>query len=100
MSGRYPSQGDAIPDPAALAAHLPGLRRFACALLHGDRERADDLVQDSLERALGGWHRRRLDGDLRGWVYTILSNQFASDQRRQRRRALHDSWMEVLAAES
>ena len=99
MSGRHSSQGGAIPDPAALATHIPGLRRFACALLHGDRERADDLVQDSLERALSGWHRRRVDGDLRGWIYTILYNQFASDQRRQRRRALHNSLMEAMTAD-
>jgi DNA-directed RNA polymerase specialized sigma24 family protein len=41
-----------MPDRAALIeAQIPGLRRFACALMRGDRERADDLVQDTLERA-------------------------------------------------
>jgi RNA polymerase sigma-70 factor (ECF subfamily) len=46
-----------MPDPAALIEEqIPGLRRFACALLRGDRDRADDLVQDALERALSHWN--------------------------------------------
>jgi hypothetical protein len=36
---------------AQIEAHIPGLPRFARALLHGDRERANE---DSLERALTG----------------------------------------------
>jgi len=62
--------------------HIPGLRRFACALLRGDRERADDLVQDSLEPALSRWHLLRTRNDLRGWLFTILHNRFLSDQHR------------------
>ena len=51
------SNGEAMPDPAALIEEqIPGLRRFACALLRGDRDRADDLVQDALERALSHWN--------------------------------------------
>jgi RNA polymerase sigma-70 factor (ECF subfamily) len=67
------------------------LRRFAYALLRGDQERADDLVQDTLERALAHWHLRRSEGNLRGWLYTILYNRFSSDQHRLQQRALHDS---------
>jgi RNA polymerase sigma-70 factor (ECF subfamily) len=59
-----------------IEAHIPGLRRFACALLRGDRQNADDLVQDCLERALSSWHLRRAEGNLRGWLYTILYNRF------------------------
>ena len=78
-----------MPDRADLIeAHIPGLRRFARALLRGDSERADDLVQDSLERALSHWHARRSDGDLRGWLYTILYNRFRSDRDRLRRRGI------------
>jgi len=89
------SLGDAMPDRAALLeAHFPGLRRFACALLRGDRERADDLIQDTLERALSRWHLRRTPGGLRGWLYTILYNRFLSDQHRLRRRGLHDALTE------
>src|ERR1700730_17832288 len=67
------SYGDEMPDQDTLIeGHIPGLRRFACALLRGDRESADDLVQDCLERALARWHLRRSEGDVRGWLYTIL----------------------------
>jgi RNA polymerase sigma-70 factor (ECF subfamily) len=82
-----------VPDRTDLIeAHIPGLRRFARALLHGDSDRADDLVQDSLERALSHWHARRSDEDLRGWLYTILYNRFRSDRDRLRRRGIihHD----------
>jgi RNA polymerase sigma-70 factor, ECF subfamily len=82
-----------------LEAYIPGLRRYAYALLRGDRESADDLVQDSLERALSCWHQRRADGELRGWIYTILYHRFVTDRRRQRRYAWHRSLAEVLEAE-
>jgi RNA polymerase sigma-70 factor, ECF subfamily len=86
------SYGGVMPDRAALIeAQIPGLRRFACALLRGDRERADDLVQDTLERALACWHLRRTEGNVRSWLYTILHNRFLSEQHRARRRGLHDS---------
>jgi RNA polymerase sigma-70 factor (ECF subfamily) len=89
------SNGEAMPDPAALIEEqIPGLRRFACALLRGDREGADDLVQDTLERALSHWHLRRNQGNLRGWLYTILYNRFLSDQHRARRRGPHDTLTE------
>jgi len=80
-----------MPDRTALIEEqIPGLRRFACALLRGDREGADDLVQDTLERALSHWNLRRNQGNLRGWLYTILYNRFLSDQHRVRRRGRHD----------
>src|ERR1700757_4904900 len=88
--------GDPLPNSTALLeAHIPGLRRFACALLRGDRERADDLVQDSLERALAHWDRRRGEKDLRGWVYTIVYNRFLSERRRQRRLAAQGALTEL-----
>ncbi len=89
-----------MPDRAALIeAHIPGLRRFACALLRGDREQADDLVQDSLERALSRWHLQRSEASLRGWLYTILYNRFRSDRHRQKRRGLHGPLTEAVEAE-
>jgi RNA polymerase sigma-70 factor (ECF subfamily) len=79
-----------MPDRAALIeAQIPGLRRFACALLRGDREGADDLVQDTLERALSHWHLRRGEGNVRGWLYTILYNRFLTEQNRSKRRGVH-----------
>lgn len=96
LPGIRVSYGDAMPDRAALIeAQIPGLRRFASALLRGDQERVDDLVQDTLERALSHWHLRRPAGNLRGWVYTILYNRFLSDQLRLKRRGHYDTLTEA-----
>jgi RNA polymerase sigma-70 factor, ECF subfamily len=51
---------------------IPALRRFARALTR-DAEIADDLVQDTLVRALRGEHLFH-GGDLRTWLFTILLN--------------------------
>ena len=53
-------------------ATVPALRRYARALTR-DRETADDLVQDTLVRALRSEHLFEGD-DVRGWLYTILTN--------------------------
>jgi RNA polymerase sigma-70 factor (ECF subfamily) len=66
--------------PATVEGHIPALRRFARALLRGDRQRADDLVQDSLERALAHWHQSQPDRELRGWLFTILFNGFVTER--------------------
>ncbi len=73
-------------DPGPLIEpHIPALRRYAFALLR-DRDRADDLVQDTLERALSRWLLRRPDGDVRAWLFTILRNLHVSRWRSERRR--------------
>jgi RNA polymerase sigma-70 factor, ECF subfamily len=94
-----PAGKAALDQTELLEEHIPGLRRFARALLHGDRQAADDLVQDSLERALSRWQQRRREGDLRGWIYTILYHRFITDRCRVRRRGQHKSLSEVEAAE-
>ncbi|MCW5695091.1 MAG: sigma-70 family RNA polymerase sigma factor [Pseudolabrys sp.] len=53
-------------------ATIPALRRFARALTR-DTETADDLVQDTLVRALRSEHLFH-GGELRTWMYTILAN--------------------------
>jgi RNA polymerase sigma-70 factor, ECF subfamily len=58
-------------------------------------ERADDLVQDSLERALSRWHLRREESGVRGWLYTILYNRFLSDLGRRKRFGGYDRLTEV-----
>ncbi|SEF09824.1 RNA polymerase sigma-70 factor, ECF subfamily [Rhizobiales bacterium GAS191] len=73
-------------DMAALLEPLiPPLRRYARALLR-DRDAADDLVQDCLERTISRWHLRRPDGDARSWVFTILHNLAVNRLRRGARR--------------
>jgi RNA polymerase sigma-70 factor (ECF subfamily) len=69
---------------ALLEPEIPALRRYAFALLR-DREAADDLVQDTLERALSRWLLRHRGSSLRAWLFTIQHNLFI-DQVRQRRR--------------
>jgi RNA polymerase sigma-70 factor (ECF subfamily) len=53
-------------------AAIPSLRRYARALTR-DAETADDLVQDTLVRALRSEHLFH-GGDARAWLYTILTN--------------------------
>src|SRR5690606_16215482 len=48
-----------------------------------DRERADDLVQDCLERAISRRSLWRPSGSLRAWLFTILHNLYANEMRRQ-----------------
>jgi RNA polymerase sigma-70 factor (ECF subfamily) len=96
----YRRDGAEMRDQTSLIEpHIPGLRRFACALLRGDRQSADDLVQDCLERALSSWHLRRAEGDLRGWLYTILYNRFRSEKHRQGRRGVPNALVEVAETE-
>ncbi|SJZ80037.1 RNA polymerase sigma-70 factor, ECF subfamily [Enhydrobacter aerosaccus] len=70
---------------ALLEPQIPALRRYAYALLR-DHDLADDLVQDTLERALARWTQRRDDGDLRAWLFTIQRNLYVSGGRQRRRR--------------
>ncbi len=71
-------RGFAMADAEALLEPLiPALRRYAYALVR-DHDAADDLVQDTLERALSRWTLRRPDGDLRAWLFTILRNLHVS----------------------
>src|SRR5439155_4270121 len=41
------------------------------------------------------WHLRRIEGSLRGWLYTILYNRFLTDQHRLKRRGPHGALTEV-----
>jgi len=52
---------------------IPRLRRYARALT-GERSAADDLVQDTLERAWNKLHLWRDGSDLRAWLFTIMHN--------------------------
>lgn len=60
-------------DDHALLAEIPRLRRYARALV-GDRAAADDLVQDTLERAWSRFGQWRPGSDLRAWLFGIMHN--------------------------
>ena len=55
---------------------IPHLRRYA-RVLHGGRVAdADDLVQDTLERAFSKWLSWRGAGSVRPWLFSIMHNLF------------------------
>lgn len=63
-----------------LIDQIPALRRYARALT-GDAWAADDLVQDTLERACSKWRLWLAGSDLRAWLFTIMHNLFVSQVR-------------------
>ncbi|MCP1336359.1 sigma-70 family RNA polymerase sigma factor [Futiania mangrovi] len=65
-----------------IIALLPNLRAFARSLAH-DPARADDLVQDTLVKALSNLDKFRDGTNLKAWLFTILRNTFYSDGRRR-----------------
>ncbi len=79
---------------------LPGLRAFARFLVR-DRAGADDIVQDSIVRALGAIDQFQPGTNLKAWLFTILRNQFYEQGRRRRREtnALQARFDEAEAAD-
>lgn len=72
-------------DEAAIVSCIPSLRRYARGLVR-DRDLADDLVQDTLERAwsrFSFWQKR---GELRAWMFGIMHNHFVDRLRSARSR--------------
>ncbi len=69
-----------------MLAILPDLRAFARFLVR-DRVVADDLVQDTVVRALGALGQFRPGTNLKAWLFTILRNLFFEQSRRRRREA-------------
>jgi RNA polymerase sigma-70 factor, ECF subfamily len=63
-----------------LEPHLSRLNRYARSLTH-DRSRADDLVQDTVVRALKKAHLFAQNTNLRGWLVTIMHNEHVNTAR-------------------
>ena len=63
-----------------IVEQLPGLRRYARALT-GDAWAADDLVQDTLERACRKWLLWRGGSILRAWLFTLMHNLYLNQRR-------------------
>lgn len=70
-----------------IAILLPDLRAFARFLVR-DRVAADDIVQDSIVRALAATGQFQPGTNLKAWLFTILRNQFY-EQGRRRKREVH-----------
>jgi len=75
---------------------IPRLRRYARALV-GDRSSADDLVQDTLERAWAKLHLYRRGTDLRAWLFTVMHNVHVNKVRATRPTDSLDDEMPELA---
>lgn len=60
--------------------HIPALRRYA-RLLTGDAARADDLVQDTLERACVKWSLWQPGSVLRSWLLSLMHNLHLNQRR-------------------
>ncbi|MBX9945855.1 MAG: sigma-70 family RNA polymerase sigma factor [Reyranella sp.] len=68
---------------ADLKTLLPRLRVYALSLTR-DRDRADDLVQDTVVKSLAGQHSFRPGTNFPAWLFRIQRNEFISGLRRRR----------------
>jgi RNA polymerase sigma-70 factor (ECF subfamily) len=80
----------AVTERDQVVALIPRLRRYARALV-GDPGGADDLVQDTLERALGKFHLWKPGTDLRAWLFAIMHNVYVNQVRRRRENTSFDA---------
>ena len=84
-----------------LEREIPRLRRYARALTR-DVSRADDLVQDTLVRAIAKQDRWQWDSSLRAWLFTLMHNQNVNGVRRSMREGIavefDDKWPSPTAA--
>jgi RNA polymerase sigma-70 factor, ECF subfamily len=68
----------------AILATVPSLRAFAISLC-GNVDRADDLVQETLLRALANIGSFEPGSNMPAWLFTIMRNLFRSEYRKRRR---------------
>lgn len=73
----------------AVLGAVPSLRAFSISLC-GNVDRADDLVQETLMRALANIDSFQPGTNMSAWLFTILRNHFRSEYRK-RRREVEDS---------
>lgn len=72
-----------------IVAHLPQLQRFAFSLCR-NHDRAGDLVQDTVERALKKEPLYEAGTNLRAWLFTMMRNHWIADGRKAMLRACVD----------
>src|ERR1700682_6769152 len=68
----------------SILAAIPNLRAFAISL-SGNVDRADDLVQETVLRALANIDSFQPGTNMPAWLFTILRNLFRSEYRKRRR---------------
>src|SRR5258707_800875 len=67
-----------------IVLHVPELRRYARQLTR-DNNAADDLLQETVTRALNKLHLYDPSGSFKGWLCTIMKNLFLDDRRRRQK---------------
>jgi RNA polymerase sigma-70 factor (ECF subfamily) len=67
-----------------LVAAIPNMRAFAISLC-GNRDRADDLVQEALVKAWNHLDSFEEGTNLKAWLFTILRNAYFSELRKTKR---------------
>src|SRR6266567_4234646 len=82
-----------------ILASVPSLRAFAISL-SGNGDRADDLVQETLLRAIANIDSFQVGSNLPAWLFTILRNLFRSDYRKRRRERHHQEPRQPRAVEA
>ncbi|MQT13949.1 sigma-70 family RNA polymerase sigma factor [Rhizobiales bacterium Sp-1] len=75
---------------------IPALRAFARALTRNNPSDADDLVQETLLKAIANAHRFEPGTSLRAWLFTILRNTYYTSMR-VRRREVADETGDIVA---
>ena len=78
-----------------IAKLRPTLRTFTYRFT-SDREESQDLVQDTILKALTYRNKFREDTNLKGWLFTIMRNTYINSYRKtQRARTTHDDSREL-----
>lgn len=90
-----PQTGAMLPDPhhglgEDIVQHLPALRAYARLLCRRTQD-PDDLVQETLLRAIEYAHGYRPGTNLRAWLFTIMRSRFYNTWRRQSRERTADA---------
>lgn len=81
-----------------LHTYINSLRRYAYVLCRNHTD-ADDLVQETLVKAISRADTYRSGRDLRAWLFGILHNTFVSDRRQYARRARAATFLENTSPE-
>jgi RNA polymerase sigma-70 factor (ECF subfamily) len=76
---------------------IPDLRAFA-RFLAGNPSEADDLVQDTMVRALNAYSHFDLDTNIKAWTFTILRNIRINSYRKRRFEELDDATLATMSA--
>jgi len=82
-----------------LPEHVTSLRRYAIVLCR-DHHDADDLVQESLAKAIAAADTFDDGRDLRVWLFTILHNTFVSSKRQYAHRTRAAAFLDAISTEA